>query len=186
LTAARPPPPGRYDNASGLDTQAVASSAALLAHALHDLALPQGATALQLNATALRAVADSLADCLARDSPGLACGLAAQIMTAGYSSVDGVVSYAPQHYVGVARLWAADHQDPSFKSDVSRWAGGGQRDCRLGASGCSRMRAATWRAGAAAGGPRLPASQPPHPTPAPPSPSKPTPPHAGSSGTSWR
>jgi hypothetical protein len=100
----------------------VAASAALLAHTLHRLAMPQGAAQLQVNATLLRATADTLADCLARDSPGLSCALASQLMAAGYSAVDGVVSYAPQHYVGVTRLWTADHQDPSYKSDVSRWA----------------------------------------------------------------
>jgi hypothetical protein len=100
----------------------VAASAALLAQALHRLAMPQGAAQLQVNATLLQATANALADCLARDSPGLSCPLAGQLMAAGYSSVDGAISYAPQHYVGVVRVWTADHQNPSYKSDVSRWA----------------------------------------------------------------
>jgi hypothetical protein len=111
----------RFDNNSTLDQQAVAATAALLARTLHTLGMTgQGASSLSVNTTALTTVVAGLSACLAQNSPGLSCSLASQLMVAGYSSQDGVVSYAPQHYVGVVRVWAADPQDPSYKSDVSR------------------------------------------------------------------
>jgi hypothetical protein len=128
LTLHRCAPPHRFDTNSTLDQQAVAATAALLARTLHTLGMAgQGASSLAVNTTSLTSMVASLTECLAQNSPGLSCSLASQIMVAGYSSQDGVVSYAPQHYVGVVRLWAADPQDPSYKSDVSRsvWLRGG-------------------------------------------------------------
>lgn len=94
----------QYDTLDTIDLDAVASTAAVVARAAHELALADAAAAaaapLPLDAAALRATVGALAECLLNSTVGFNCGLAKAMMT---PVSGGKVS----HYVSILRTLTA-------------------------------------------------------------------------------
>jgi nicastrin len=125
----------------GLDAASVSSAALLLASALRRLALP--ASAPSPNATAVRALVESYASCLAADVPGLACPMAGALMgpdagpgaaapttTAGGAAPPTPSIPLPPRYVGVLQAlptpqpYGREYASPARKDPLARFVWG--------------------------------------------------------------
>eukprot|EP00879_Flechtneria_rotunda_P021871 GHRR01023066.1.p1 GENE.GHRR01023066.1~~GHRR01023066.1.p1 ORF type:complete len:604 (+),score=189.04 GHRR01023066.1:381-2192(+) len=115
----------RFDNGSTINAAGVASTAAVLAAAVHRLA-GGDPTALKLNMTVVGQVISDYMSCILIPAPGYACPLAQAIMTPDYTydTATSARNYAPKQYIGVLQVVPPSDQllqSPWGKSNLARF-----------------------------------------------------------------